>query len=278
LSESNRVLNEASDNKISIDGVISQSYTYFMNNFSQFITLAMIPIILWVYLELATDYLYMEHAISYNTVFIRALISASFALIWYRQFLMGSEHATYPKFLEHLLSTGKFRIGAFLKSILRIAFLTIILIVPALIISIAMMIYKYSEGILMNERAIQEIAVNSTAVVMFLFSPIMIRFSLYSISVALGRRNLGFRKIWHKTKGYTWVLWLLTLRAFLPISLDSYSISVGFAKIADKLEMYYLWKKWNYFGNLNHFLMDGIGNLFRYLIEQAMTLFPQSLY
>jgi hypothetical protein len=242
LSESRRVVRNPSDNKISINGVISQSYTFFTNNLGQFVKLAMIPTLLWICSELVNEYLSVEYSIFYNNTYIRAIISASFALIWYRQFLMGTEQATYRKLFKHVISSRSFSLDSFIKTILRVTLLTIVLVVPGLLLSISIMIYTVSQGVILDDVLIQEIALNSTAAIFLLLSPILIRLSLYSVGIALGRRNVSFREVWIKTKGYTWVLWLLTLRAFLPISLYSYCLTIGFGEMADNFELNYLLK------------------------------------
>ncbi len=93
----------------------------------------------------------------------------------------------------------------------------------------------------MDDAAIQDVAFKSTTLVILLFSPILVRLSLYTVGVALGRQAMSLRDIWKRTSGSTWILWLLILRAFLPITLYTYFITWAFETISNKLAMDYVW-------------------------------------
>jgi len=242
LSDNKAIMDPGLDSAISINGVISQSYTYFMHNFDKFLKLALGPILIWVALEIGSNYFYLEQGKIYDTTVPRAIICAGFALLWYRQFLMGSEHATYSQLVDHILAPGVFNLYNLLWSIIRIVITTIVLFVPTLILSISFMVYQYSQGQYLNEVAIQDIAFKSTTLVILLFSPILVRLSLYTVGIALGRRKMSLRNVWKKTSGNTITLWLLILRAFLPISLYSYFVTWAFAKFATQFDLNYFWE------------------------------------
>ncbi len=241
MSETDEIIETEVKNEISISGAITGSYLFFMSHFNHFIRLAWVPLLIWVMVELACDYALNEYGLIYDSMVPRAIVSAAFALVWYRQFLMGEQYATYDQLFDHVVSPGVFNFYSLIRSIARIVITTIILFVPTLMLSISFLFYQYSQGILMDEAAIQDAAFKSTTLVILLFSPILVRLSLYTVGVALGRRKMSLRDIWKKTSGSTWVLWLLILRAFLPITLYTYFITWAFETIARKLGMGYFW-------------------------------------
>ncbi|MEZ5757816.1 MAG: hypothetical protein R3D86_06315 [Emcibacteraceae bacterium] len=227
--------------EISINATISQSYLFFMGHFNHFIRLAIIPIIFWVLIELGCDYALHEYNMILAPTVSRAIICAAFALVWYRQFLMGEKYATYSQLIDHVVSPGVFKIDSLLRSFARIVITTAILFVPTLMLSLSFMVYQFSQGVVMDQLAIRDVAIKSTSLVILLFSPILVRLSLYTVGVALGRRSMSLREIWRKTTGRTWGLWLLIIRAFLPITLYTYFITWAFEKIAWSLDINYLW-------------------------------------
>lgn len=229
------------DSEISISGAITTSYQFFMSHFDHFCRLSLIPILIWVFVELAREFFMVEHGIEFDSMLVRALVSAAFALVWYRQFLMGEKYATYYQLFDHVVTPGVFNLYSLFRSVSRIVLTTIILFVPTLMLSVSFMFYQYSQGILMDEAAIQDVAFKSTSLVILLFSPVLVRLSLYTVGVALGRRRMSLRDIWRRTSGHTWVLWLLILRAFLPITLYTYFITWAFEAIAGKFSMDYFW-------------------------------------
>lgn len=241
MSEHDEVSEVDLDSEISISDAISVSYLFFMSHFNHFLRLSIVPILIWVCFELGRDYARMVYNIEYDSMLPRALVSASFALVWYRQFLMGEKYATYAQLFDHVVTPGVFNLYSLLRSIARIVLTTIILFVPTLMLSVSYMFYQFSQGILMDDAAIQDVAFKSTALVILLFSPVLVRLSLYTVGIALGRRRMSLRDIWNKTSGSTWTLWLLIIRAFLPITLYTYFITWAFETISQKLSMDYLW-------------------------------------
>lgn len=241
MSESDEINESDVESEISISGAITGSYLFFMSHFNHFVRLAWVPLLIWVLIELGCDYALNEHGLVFDSMVPRAIISAAFALVWYRQFLMGEKYATYDQLFDHVVTPGVFNLYSLLRSIARIVMTTIILFVPTLMLSISFMFYQYSQGILMDEAAIQDVAFRSTTLVILLFSPILVRLSLYTVGIALGRKTMSLRDIWKKTSGSTWVLWILILRAFLPITLYTYFITWAFETISKKLTMDYFW-------------------------------------
>ena len=75
---------------------------------------------------------------------------------------------------------------------------------------------------------------------MLVFSPILIRLSLYAAGFALGRTSLRMQDIWKRTRGYTVTLWWVTLRAFLPLSIYSYILTLFLDVMSEKLSINYI--------------------------------------
>lgn len=241
MSDKNHNSQRATAGQISIGGTISQSYQFFTSHFIDFLKLGSLPFFGWVLVEFICDYMFLKHQIVYDSSIPLAIISATFALLWYRLFLMGTEYATYAQLFEHVFSPGIFNLNNLLKSIMRIVLTTIILFVPTLMLSISIMIYQFSQGMLLDDEAIRDIAVKSTTLIVLLFSPILIRLSFYTVGIALGRRSMSLRAVWKKTSGNTLTLWLLILRAFLPISLYSYCVTWMLGELIEKFSISFLW-------------------------------------
>ncbi len=226
---------------LSVDGIVSYSYRFFISHFDYFLRLAFMPIVCWVMVQLGNDILYHEYDLKFDPNIPLALISAAFALVWYRQFLLGSEHATYEQLYDHIFSKNNFDMLRFFRSIVRIAFTAIVLFVPTLMLSVGYMIYQYSQGKFLDSAAIESVAFKSTTIVLLMFSPILVRLSQYTVGVALGRRSMSLRNVWKKTTGNTWVLWLLIVRALLPISLYTYFITWFLGNMSERWELNYVW-------------------------------------
>lgn len=251
MSDSTTIATKSSDTApelVPINTVIGLSYNYFINNFTRFMKLVYVPIILWVIVALVRDYFIFEHNIRYDVTVPRAMISAGFSIVWYRQFLLGSEHATYGQLFDNVLTPHVFDVYNFLKSIARIMITTIVIFVPTFMLSIFALSYKMYLGMMVNPAIVQQVAIKSTTGMLLLCSPILIRLSLYGAGVALGRRRMSIREIWKKTTGNTATLWFLNLRAFLPISLYSYFLVWAFEIIAKQFSMHYVWE--NLFVNI----------------------------
>lgn len=202
--------------------------------------LSIVPMLLWIVLNVSSEILLIEYGIVFNHLIPRAFVSATFALVWYRKFLLGTEHGSYGKLYTHLKSSRTFSIASFFKSILRVAIIAIVILVPTLMISLAAVLYQISQGVTVTNEMIEQMVQITTFIVLLTVSPILIRFSFYSASIALGRRKTRFRDVWRKTTGYTWNLWHLVIRAFLPLSLYTYALNEGFSKIAAKFELSYV--------------------------------------
>ena len=230
----------SSDNKISVTDVMRFSYTYFVHNFSLFVKLSIVPMLLWILLNVSAEVLLNEYGIAFNHLIPRAFVSASFALVWYRKFLLGMEQESYGKLYTHLKSRRTFSIASILKSILRVVIIAMVILVPTLMVSLAAVVYQISQGVTITNEMLEQLVQITTFIVLLTVSPILIRFSFYSASIALGRRQTRLRDVWRKTTGYTWNLWHLVIRAFLPLSLYTYALNEGFSKIAEKFELSYV--------------------------------------
>ncbi len=120
MSENHTIAEPISTSVISISATISHSYLFFMDHFKHFVKLAAGPIIIWVLADLMCEILFREYNLRLDSTIPRTIASASFALVWYRQFLLGSEHATYSQLFDHVLSPGILNISNLIKSFLRI--------------------------------------------------------------------------------------------------------------------------------------------------------------
>lgn len=240
MSDPSNITQTMSDKKLSVTDVMRLSYSYFITHFSLFIKLATVPMILWIVLNMSSEVLLNEYGIVFNHLIPRAFVSAAFALVWYRKFLLGTEHGSYGKLYDHLKTSRAFNIATILRSILRIIIITVVIFVPTLIISLAIVVYQISQGVTITDEMLQQLVQISTFIVLLMVSPILIRFSFYSASLALGRTKTRLREVWRKTAGYSWNLWHLVLRAFLPLTLYTYALNEGFTKLAEKLELSYI--------------------------------------
>ena len=229
-----------SDQKISVTDVMRLSYTYFIDHFFLFIKLSFVPMLLWIALNVSSEILRIEYGIEFSPLIPRAFVSAAFALVWYRKFLLGTEHGSYVKLYDHLKTSRTINIATILRSILRIIIIAVVIFVPTLIISLAAVVYQISQGVTVTNVMLEQLLQISTFIVLLMVSPILIRFSFYSASLALGRTKTRLREVWRKTAGYTWSLWHLVIRAFLLLSLYSYTLNEVFTKIAEKFELSYI--------------------------------------
>lgn len=241
MSDTMNLSPSASENAISITALIRTSYKFFSSHFRHFLKLAALPILVWVLVELFRDYLLFEYGLIYDSRVANGMASAAFVLVWYRKFLMGDQQATYSHLFDNVISPGVFNILFFFKFIARIVIVTAILVVPALIISLCIMGYHLSQGEVINAALLNEIIMYSTLLAIFFFSPVMVRLSFYGVGVAVGRKEIGYREVWKKTKGYTWELWHLLLRAVLPVGMYNYFLTNAFKKIAYQWELDYIW-------------------------------------
>lgn len=241
MSDSREANQSGAEGELSVSGVITGSYLFFMSHFNHFIRLAAGPLMIWIAVELGCAYALNEHGRVYDTMVPRALACAAFALVWYRQFLMGEAYATYSQLFDQVVSPGVFNLYSLFRSIARIVITTVVLFVPTLMLSVSYMFYQFSQGVLMDDAVIQDIAVKSTTLVLLFFSPVMVRLSLFTVGIALGRKTMSLRDVWRRTSGYTWVLWLLIFRAFLPITLYTYFITWAFEIVSKQFAMSYVW-------------------------------------
>ncbi|MCC3861943.1 hypothetical protein [Pseudemcibacter aquimaris] len=222
MSEIHHNHNVVKDGELSITEVMRLSYNFLTSHYGLFLKLSSIPILLWVWIGIISDFLYLEIGFENQIGVLRAFLSAAFALVWYRHFLMGTEYASYKELYKTMRASGFLGMDAFFKACLRFVIITFALIVPALIISIATMIFQASNGVELTDQFVTSIVSNSVFLVFLLLSPVIIRLSFLSAARALGRKTVDFKMIWNKTKGYTWTIWHLIFRAFLPLSIITF--------------------------------------------------------
>ncbi|PCI32898.1 MAG: hypothetical protein COB54_05785 [Alphaproteobacteria bacterium] len=198
------------------------------------------PLILWVLVKVTEQVLNREYDIAFNGKNILHLFTAGFAIVWYRQFLLGSDYASYRLMIKKGFTGKQFTLKRFGRAVIRITVITLALLVPAMIISIGIMLYYSSQGVIFTEDIIQQLATKTTFIVMLLFSPIMVRLSLYTAGFALGRTSLGFRQVWTQTRGYTATLWWMTIRGFLPLTIYSYILTWFLHRIMQEMAVHYI--------------------------------------
>lgn len=228
------------EQQLTVGSSISESYKFLAEHMAHFYRLIYGPLILWVLVMVAEQFVIKEYAVQiYGTYFLH-LFTAAFAIVWYRQFLLGADKASYSKMLRNGFSESRFTVRRFGRALLRISVITLALLVPTLIISIGMMIYYLSQGTQMTESIIQELSAKSTFIVMISLSPILVRLSLFTAGFALGRTSLGFRQVWKQTRGYTVTLWWVALRGFLPLAIYSYVLTWFLKIISQKLAVNYI--------------------------------------
>jgi len=226
--------------KFTVGSSIKGSYHFLSTHLPHFFRLIYGPLILWVLIKLAEQILQIEYNIEMTSIYYLNFITAAFAIVWYRQYLLGSDYASYRLLLKHGFTGTKMTLRRFGRVLVRIIVITLGLLIPTLIISISTMIYLQGQGVLVSEAFIQELAVKSTFVVMLIFSPILVRLSLFTAGFALGRTSLSFKDVWVKTRGYTVTLWWVALRGFLPLSIYSYILTWFLRQMAEKMSVHYI--------------------------------------
>lgn len=230
-----------SSENIKVGFFIAASYDFLITHMWHFLRLSFVPMLLWAAARLLQEVLLQEYGIIFDSNILLACITASFALVWYRQFLLGSELATYRGLFKRGFSGDNFSISRLARSGFRICVITLALIIPTLIISISVMVYYNLQGVKFDQAAIRELAIQSTFGVMLMASPVLARISLYTVAVALGRRSMRLRDVWEKTKGFSLILAVLVFRAFLPLAIYTQVLSWLLENIATRLEMHYVW-------------------------------------
>lgn len=228
------------EQKLTAAASIAESYHFLAGHWPHFFRLIYGPLFLWVAVKLTEQILVTEYNIRINSKNFLPLFTAAFAIVWYRQFLLGAEYASYRLLLQKGFSGSRFTLKRFGRALVRISIITLALLVPALMISIGMMFYYQGNGVQLSESALQELAIKSTFIVMMIFSPILVRLSLYTAGFALGRTSLGFRQVWEQTRGYTVTLWWITIRGFLPLSIYSYILTWFLHDVTDKMSVNYI--------------------------------------
>ncbi len=226
--------------RLTVGASITESYRFLAGHLPHFFRLIYGPLILWVVVTLARQILHNEYDIQINSIYFLNIITAAFAVVWYRQFLLGSDKASYRLLLKSGFNGNPVSLMRFGRAILRIIVIALALLVPTLLLSISMMIYYQGQGVYFTESFIQDLAIKSTLVVMLVFSPIFVRLSLYTAGFALGRTSLSFGQVWKQTRGYTVTLWWVAIRGFLPLSIYSYVITWLLGRLTEKLALDYI--------------------------------------
>lgn len=226
--------------ELTVGSSITESYVFLSEHMTHFFRLIYGPLIFWVLVKLSEQILAKEYNIQISGDNFLHLFTAAFAIVWYRQFLLGADYASYRLMLKEGFTGNRFTLRRFGRTLVRIAVITLALLVPTLIISISMMIYYRGQGVLLSESFIQELAMRSTLIVMIIFSPILVRLSLYTAGFALGRTSLSFGQIWQRTRGYTVTLWWITIRGFLPLSIYSYVLTWFLHVVTEKMSVNYI--------------------------------------
>ncbi|MCK5426012.1 MAG: hypothetical protein KAI89_11590 [Emcibacter sp.] len=211
--------------KLTVGASITESYRFLTGHMPHFCRLIYGPLLLWVMVKLAEQILMREYDIHMDGKYLLHLFTAAFALVWYRQFLLGDDYGSYRLLLKTGFTGTQFTLKRFGRSIVRVVVITLALLIPAMIISIILLIYYQNRGLPFSDSVIRMIAIKSTFIIMLILSPILVRLSLYTAGFALGRSELGFKQVWKQTRGYTVTLWWITIRGFLPLSIYSYVIN-----------------------------------------------------
>ncbi len=198
------------------------------------------PLILLVSVKLIERILLEKYNIHINSLYARSFITAGFAIAWYQQYLLGESRTSYLSLLHKGFSGSQFSFRKLGRTLLRIVVISLALLLPTLILSIGLMAYYSSQGIIFSEDLIHKLAMVSTFTVMLFFSPILVRMSLYTAGFALGRTSLSLHQVWKSTRGYTVTLWWVALRGFLPLSVYSYVITMLLRSLADKLNIHFI--------------------------------------
>lgn len=228
------------EQKLTVGSSITESYRFLAGHMSHFFRLIYGPLILWLLVMVTEKILFIEHNIQINSIYFLNIITAAFAIVWYRQFLLGADNASYRQLFKSGFSGGPLSIKTVGRVLVRIIVVSLALLIPTLILSTGMMAYYHGQGVPFSERFIQELAIKSTLVVMLIFSPIFVRLSLYTAGFALGRGSLSFQDVWRRTRGYTVTLWWLTIRAFLPLSIYSYILTWFLGAVTKELSVNYI--------------------------------------
>lgn len=226
--------------KLAVESSITESYRFLAGHMPHFFRLIYGPLTLWVLVKLTEEILAKEYDIHINGNNFLHLFTAAFAIVWYRQFLLGANNASYRLLLKNGFTGNQFTLKRFGRALLRITVITLALLVPTLMVSISMMVYYHGQGVQFSEDAIQQLALKSTFIVMMIFSPIFVRLSLYTAGFALGRTALSFRQVWRQTRGYTVTLWWAAIRGFLPLSIYSYILTWFLHEVAEKMSIHYI--------------------------------------
>lgn len=226
--------------KLTVGASIAESYSFLTGHMPHFFRLIYGPLFLWVLVKLTEQILINEYNILIDGKYLLHIFTASFAIVWYRQFLLGADYASYRLLLKKGFSGNRFTLKRFGQGILRIIVITLALLVPAMIISVSLLIYYQSQGVPFSEKTVQMIAVKSTFIIMMILSPIWVRLSLYTAGFALGRTSLGFSEVWKQTRGYTVTLWWIAIRGFLPLSIYSYVINWLLHEAAKEMSVNYI--------------------------------------
>ena len=229
-----------SPQKFTVGSSIKGSYHFLSGHLPHFFRLIYGPLLLWVLVKLAEQILLNEHNIEMTSIYYLNFITAAFAIVWYRQYLLGTDFASYRLLLKHGFTGTKISLRRIGRALVRIIVISLALLVPTLIISIGMMLYLQGEGVQFTESFIQELANKSTFVVMLIFSPILVRLSLFTAGFALGRTSLSFADVWDNTRGYTVTLWWVAIRGFLPLSIYSYILTWFLRQVAEKMSVHYI--------------------------------------
>lgn len=226
--------------KLTAGSSIAESYHFLAGHRPHFFRLIYGPLFMWVLVKLTEQILINEYNIQINGKNFLHLFTAAFAIVWYRQFLLGADFASYRSLLKNGFTGNKFTLKRIGRAVIRIAMITLALLVPTLMVSIGMMIYYQGQGIQLSESGLQELAMKSTFIVMMIFSPILVRLSLYTAGFALGRTSLSFTQVWKQTRGYTVTLWWVAIRGFLPLSIYSYILTWFLHEVTSKLSVNYI--------------------------------------
>jgi len=229
-----------SEQKLTVAASIRESYHFLAGHMPHFLRLIYGPLMLWVGIRVAEQVLIRNYDFHLHGNYLLDPVTAAFAIVWYRQFLLGSRYASYRQLLKTGFSGNRLSLIRFGRTMLRIIIVSLILLVPTLIISIGMMIYYQEQGMIFSDDLIQLLAIKSTFVVMMIFSPILVRLSLYTAGFALGRSSVSFRDIWRRTRGYTVTLWWVALRGFLPLGIYSYIVTSLLKNLAVTLSVNYI--------------------------------------
>lgn len=209
-------------------------------HFNDFLRLTWGALILWVLVKTSEAVLLNEYAIQFDGRYLLSIITAGFALVWYRQFLLGPEQATYSLMIKHGFGSRGVSLMRIGRSIIRILLISVILMIPTMLLSAALLIFYGYIGETYSNQLMNDIVIKSTFIVMFAFSPILVRLSLLTVGFALGRKSMRMRQIWEQTRGYGMSLWLLVMRAFLPLSIYGYLVDWCLQEMTSHTTFHYL--------------------------------------